>query len=132
MLICEWNILRWWSTWNYQPWVTDDGHLTSLFNYGNMNKKKKNLQKLQTGLNQNSVWAMQPLMSLFFFLSWYTLNLLLYWGIFFFHRKKSEEKTEKHLNPLKVLMQTEEVMTDNTVMVADGGDFVSTAAYILR
>lgn len=29
-------------------------------------------------------------------------------------------------------MQTEEVMTDNTVMVADGGDFVSTAAYILR
>ena len=94
--------------------------------------KKKNLQKLQTGLNQNSVWAMQPLMSLFFFLSWYTLNLLLYWGIFFFHRKKSEEKTEKHLNPLKVLMQTEEVMTDNTVMVADGGDFVSTAAYILR
>lgn len=48
------------------------------------------------------------------------------------NRKKSEEKTEKHLNPLKVLMQTEEVMTDNTVMVADGGDFVSTAAYILR
>lgn len=29
-------------------------------------------------------------------------------------------------------MEAEEVMSDNTVMVADGGDFVSTAAYILR
>ncbi|XP_052067648.1 2-hydroxyacyl-CoA lyase 2-like [Mytilus californianus] len=48
------------------------------------------------------------------------------------NREKSKEKTEKHLNPLKVLMEAEEVMSDKTVMVADGGDFVSTAAYILR
>jgi len=26
----------------------------------------------------------------------------------------------------------EDVMSDNTIMVADGGDFVGTAAYILR
>lgn len=45
---------------------------------------------------------------------------------------KAEEKTDQHLNPLKVLHIAEEVMSDDTVMVADGGDFVATAAYILR
>ncbi|KAJ8298961.1 hypothetical protein KUTeg_023021 [Tegillarca granosa] len=48
------------------------------------------------------------------------------------NREKSEEKTEKHLNPLKILHTVDEIMSDNTVMVADGGDFVATAAYILR
>lgn len=46
--------------------------------------------------------------------------------------KKSEDVPEEHLNPLKVLHLTEKVMSDNTIMVADGGDFVGTASYILR
>lgn len=45
---------------------------------------------------------------------------------------KAEEIPEKHLNPLKVLHFSEQVMSDNTIMVADGGDFVGSAAYILR
>ncbi|XP_069132457.1 2-hydroxyacyl-CoA lyase 2-like isoform X1 [Argopecten irradians] len=46
--------------------------------------------------------------------------------------EKAKEVTDVHLNPLKVLHVAEEVMGDNTVMVADGGDFVATASYILR
>lgn len=43
------------------------------------------------------------------------------------------EETDKHLNPLDVLHKLEDVMDDEkTLMVADGGDFVGTAAYILR
>ncbi|KAK7481845.1 hypothetical protein BaRGS_00026871, partial [Batillaria attramentaria] len=45
--------------------------------------------------------------------------------------KKAEEATDVHLNPLKVLHTVEDLMSDNTIMVADGGDFVATAAYIL-
>ncbi|XP_052802677.1 2-hydroxyacyl-CoA lyase 2-like [Mya arenaria] len=48
------------------------------------------------------------------------------------NRDKCNEVTDQHLNPVKVLHMTEEVMDDNTIMVADGGDFVGTAAYILR
>nr|XP_022322803.1 acetolactate synthase-like protein [Crassostrea virginica] len=48
------------------------------------------------------------------------------------NRLKAEEKTDQHLNPLKILHVAEEVMSDDAVMVADGGDFVATAAYILR
>jgi len=40
--------------------------------------------------------------------------------------------TDKHLNPLKVLTTLEETMDDKTILVADGGDFVGSAAYILR
>ena len=36
------------------------------------------------------------------------------------------------MNPLKVLQTLEEVAGDNALMVADGGDFVGTAAYVLR
>ena len=46
--------------------------------------------------------------------------------------KKAEDIPEKHLNPLKILHFSEEVMSNNTIMVADGGDFVGAAAYILR
>ncbi|KAG1652761.1 Acetolactate synthase-like protein [Nymphon striatum] len=46
--------------------------------------------------------------------------------------KKSEEKTEFHLNPLKVLHTLDKVMADDAIMIADGGDFVGSAAYILR
>ena len=46
--------------------------------------------------------------------------------------KKGEELTDKHLNPLKVLQTLEDVAGDEALFVADGGDFVGTAAYILR
>ena len=47
-------------------------------------------------------------------------------------RSKAEEATDVHLNPLKILMSLEDVLSDNSILVADGGDFVATAAYILR
>ena len=46
--------------------------------------------------------------------------------------RKSDEVPKEHLNPLKVLHYAEEVMSEDTIMVADGGDFVGSAAYILR
>ncbi|KAJ7372428.1 hypothetical protein OS493_018931 [Desmophyllum pertusum] len=45
---------------------------------------------------------------------------------------KSQESLKKHLNPLKLLYNLENVMPNNSIIVADGGDFVGTAAYILR
>lgn len=48
------------------------------------------------------------------------------------NREKCSEVTDVHLNPVKVLHTAEDVMSDDTIMVADGGDFVGTAAYILR
>ena len=48
------------------------------------------------------------------------------------NRMKSNEIPKENLNPLKVLHIVEDVMSDNTIMVADGGDFVGSAAYILR
>ncbi|XP_018417846.1 PREDICTED: acetolactate synthase-like protein [Nanorana parkeri] len=48
------------------------------------------------------------------------------------NEEKSEEKTERHLNPLKVLHLVEEAMAEDSIIVADGGDFVGSAAYILR
>ncbi|KAH3884535.1 hypothetical protein DPMN_008518 [Dreissena polymorpha] len=48
------------------------------------------------------------------------------------NRQKCSEVTDQHLNPVKVLHVAEEVMSDNTIMVADGGDFVGTASYILK
>ena len=38
----------------------------------------------------------------------------------------------QHLNPLKVLHCLEDIMSANSIIVADGGDFVGSAAYILR
>ncbi|KAH9491389.1 hypothetical protein Btru_052296 [Bulinus truncatus] len=46
--------------------------------------------------------------------------------------KKCSETTDVHLNPVKVLHVLEEVLSDDAILVADGGDFVATAAYILR
>ena len=46
--------------------------------------------------------------------------------------KKAEDVLEKHLNPLNVLYKVEEIMSENSVIVVDGGDFVGSAAYILR
>lgn len=45
---------------------------------------------------------------------------------------KSKESVKQHLNPLKLLHNLENVMSNNSIIVADGGDFVGTAAYILR
>ena len=42
------------------------------------------------------------------------------------------EDTETHLNPLALLSALEDVLPDNAILVADGGDFVGSAAYILR
>jgi acetolactate synthase-like protein len=47
-------------------------------------------------------------------------------------RQKATEPTNVHLNPLKVLQALESVLPDNAILVADGGDFVATAAYNLR
>ncbi|XP_005991216.1 2-hydroxyacyl-CoA lyase 2 [Latimeria chalumnae] len=48
------------------------------------------------------------------------------------NREKSEEKTERHLNPLKVLHRIEDLMAEDSIIVTDGGDFVGSAAYILK
>lgn len=47
-------------------------------------------------------------------------------------RAKADEKTEHHLNPLKVLHRVDELMAEDSIIVADGGDFVGSAAYIMR
>ena len=44
----------------------------------------------------------------------------------------SLEPADKYLNPMKVLHEVEKILPDNAILVADGGDFVGTAAYILR
>ena len=46
--------------------------------------------------------------------------------------KKAEEPAGEFLNPLKVLHRLEERMSEDSIIVADGGDFVGSAAYILR
>ena len=44
----------------------------------------------------------------------------------------SSGDSRKLLNPLKVLEIAEEVMSNDSIIIADGGDFVGSAAYILR
>lgn len=44
----------------------------------------------------------------------------------------AEEIPEVHLNPMKVFSELEELLPSDAILVADGGDFVATAAYILR
>lgn len=46
--------------------------------------------------------------------------------------EKCKEVSNKHLNPINVLHKTEEVLSENTILIADGGDFVGSASYILR
>ncbi|XP_072015471.1 2-hydroxyacyl-CoA lyase 2-like [Amphiura filiformis] len=48
------------------------------------------------------------------------------------NNKKAEEPVNKYLNPLKLLHELDDVLDDNSILVADGGDFVGSAAYILR
>lgn len=46
--------------------------------------------------------------------------------------KMAEDMPEVHLNPMKVLNELEELLPSDAVLIGDGGDFVATAAYILR
>jgi acetolactate synthase-1/2/3 large subunit len=45
---------------------------------------------------------------------------------------QAEAEAPGGLNPLRVCRALEAVLADDSVIVADGGDFVSTAAYVLR
>ena len=45
---------------------------------------------------------------------------------------KSKLHVDRYLNPLDVLFRVEEQLDSNSIIVADGGDFVATASYILR
>ncbi|XP_043532820.1 2-hydroxyacyl-CoA lyase 2 [Chiloscyllium plagiosum] len=46
--------------------------------------------------------------------------------------EKAEEEVMTHLNPLKVLHRVEHLMEEDSIIVTDGGDFVGSAAYILK
>nr|CAB3256084.1 acetolactate synthase-like protein [Phallusia mammillata] len=48
------------------------------------------------------------------------------------NKELAQQPTKIHLNPIKVLQQLEEILPDNSILVADGGDFVGTAAYLVR
>ena len=48
-----------------------------------------------------------------------------------FIRRTAEEATE-FVNPLALLKKLDNVIDDNSIIVADGGDFVATAAYTLQ
>ena len=48
------------------------------------------------------------------------------------HLEKSKMEVDRYLNPLHVLFKVEEKLSQNSIIVADGGDFVATASYILR
>ncbi|XP_065520764.1 2-hydroxyacyl-CoA lyase 2 isoform X2 [Lathamus discolor] len=48
------------------------------------------------------------------------------------NREKAAIPTEQHLNPLELLQTLDELLPAESLLVADGGDFVGTAAYIVR
>ena len=48
------------------------------------------------------------------------------------NREKANVDPPSHLNPLKVLQCLEDAVEDNSILVVDGGDFVGSAAYIVR
>uniref|UniRef100_A0A2D4LM06 2-hydroxyacyl-CoA lyase 2 n=1 Tax=Micrurus spixii TaxID=129469 RepID=A0A2D4LM06_9SAUR len=48
------------------------------------------------------------------------------------NREKAEEPTEQHLNPLKLLHHVDYLLPEHSLLVADGGDFVGSAAYIIK
>lgn len=60
------------------------------------------------------------------------LHILLTTVLLSYSRVKADEKTDHHLNPLKVLHCVDELMAEDSIIVADGGDFVGSAAYIMR
>lgn len=48
------------------------------------------------------------------------------------NKLKAVEKPAKFINPVKLLHELEDALDEDSIIVADGGDFVGTAAYILR
>jgi len=48
------------------------------------------------------------------------------------NKQKGLKPTTSHLNPLRLVQILEEVLPEDSILVADGGDFVATASYILR
>ncbi|XP_010638301.1 acetolactate synthase-like protein [Fukomys damarensis] len=48
------------------------------------------------------------------------------------YREKAVRSVAQHLNPVRVLQLVEEILPDNSLLVVDGGDFVATAAYLIR
>lgn len=47
-------------------------------------------------------------------------------------QRQSEEAGEAGLNPLRICREIESRLSDQSVLVADGGDFVATASYIIN
>uniref|UniRef100_A0A915BLG6 2-hydroxyacyl-CoA lyase 2 n=2 Tax=Parascaris univalens TaxID=6257 RepID=A0A915BLG6_PARUN len=47
-------------------------------------------------------------------------------------RKAMERLVDGNLNPLRVLSLLDKVLPDDAILIADGGDFVGSAAYIVR
>ncbi|MFH4980835.1 hypothetical protein AB6A40_007544 [Gnathostoma spinigerum] len=47
-------------------------------------------------------------------------------------QKKESQLTDGKLNPLRVLSELNEVLPEDAILVADGGDFVGSAAYIVK
>uniref|UniRef100_A0A8C0ECQ3 IlvB acetolactate synthase like n=1 Tax=Bubo bubo TaxID=30461 RepID=A0A8C0ECQ3_BUBBB len=48
------------------------------------------------------------------------------------NREKAATPTPQHLNPLDLLHRLDSLLPPESLLVADGGDFVGTAAYIVR
>ncbi|XP_034239839.1 2-hydroxyacyl-CoA lyase 2-like [Thrips palmi] len=48
------------------------------------------------------------------------------------NEEMSLQPTDNHINPMRLFFELEKVLPDNAILVADGGDFVATGAYILR
>lgn len=48
------------------------------------------------------------------------------------NREKAATPTPQHLNPLDLLYRLDALLPPESLLVADGGDFVGTAAYIVR
>ncbi|XP_062454470.1 2-hydroxyacyl-CoA lyase 2 [Rhea pennata] len=48
------------------------------------------------------------------------------------NREKAAELPPRHLNPLALLHRLDALLPDDCLLVADGGDFVATAAYVVR
>jgi acetolactate synthase-1/2/3 large subunit len=47
-------------------------------------------------------------------------------------RRQAEEPTAEGVNPLQLCLRIEEALDPDSLLVADGGDFVGTASYIVR
>lgn len=59
-------------------------------------------------------------------------NLFFFGGGVLSNREKAATPTPQHLNPLDLLYRLDALLPPESLLVADGGDFVGTAAYIVR